>query len=221
MSYRENLLVGRNATIKAKLLLILTGLLMLSIPTSAQNDNCCGIDRQCSTNDDWVRGYYAFRNSQCAAPDFAMARSAKNEPSQSNNCCFNGWQCDSDDDWTSGYWAFRRDLCDAQSQAQGDNGNRQRQGVNGIQGLQGPSDDPGPQRLYSNRKRADEPLTVRVVNGVLVDDHGNPLRWESISFNPNNLENREDETESGVHVILQPLSRETFCEVAWYIPKCW
>ena len=104
-------------SIRAKFRLMLLALVMLSLPTSAQGDNCCGIDRQCSTNDDWVRGYYAFRNSQCAAGDLA-ATATNGEASDSNNCCFDGWQCDSDDDWTSGYWAFRRDQCEAQAQAE-------------------------------------------------------------------------------------------------------
>ena len=31
-------------------------------------DNCCFVDRQCSSNQEWVDGYWAFQNQQCSAP---------------------------------------------------------------------------------------------------------------------------------------------------------
>ena len=31
-------------------------------------DNCCFVDRQCATDQEWVDGYWAFQNGQCAAP---------------------------------------------------------------------------------------------------------------------------------------------------------
>lgn len=108
----------------AKLLPLLTALLIQSLPTIARTDNCCGIDRKCSTNAEWVSGYYAFRHGQCGAGDVAAATATNDEASTSNNCCFNGWQCSTDAEWTRGYWAFHRDQCDAQAQAA--NGNRQR-----------------------------------------------------------------------------------------------
>ena len=36
--------------------------------TSSQVNNCCSIDRQCTTDEEWTAGYYAFQNNQCAAP---------------------------------------------------------------------------------------------------------------------------------------------------------
>ena len=36
--------------------------------TSAQIDNCCFVDRQCTTDQEWTDGYWAFQNGQCAAP---------------------------------------------------------------------------------------------------------------------------------------------------------
>ena len=112
----------RNISIRAKSLLILMPLLLLAISASAQINNCCQVDRQCATDDEWVRGYYAFRNSQCAAPVESQqqghqTRSDRN-PSQSNNCCFSGWQCSTNAEWISGYWAFRNDQCSAQAQGQ-------------------------------------------------------------------------------------------------------
>ena len=31
-------------------------------------DNCCFVDRQCNSDQDWVHGYWAYQNNQCAAP---------------------------------------------------------------------------------------------------------------------------------------------------------
>ncbi len=31
-------------------------------------DNCCFVDRQCHSAQDWENGYWAFQNGQCAAP---------------------------------------------------------------------------------------------------------------------------------------------------------
>lgn len=38
-------------------------------PTEPSNiDNCCFVDRQCSSDQEWTDGYWAFQNGQCAAP---------------------------------------------------------------------------------------------------------------------------------------------------------
>ena len=108
-----------NVSTYAKPLLILLAALLLASATSAQVNNCCSIDRQCSTNDEWVSGYYAFRNGQCAAPAESQqqAHQARQDqgPSPSNNCCFSNWQCSTNEDWTSGYFAFQQDHCFSQS----------------------------------------------------------------------------------------------------------
>ena len=42
-----------------------------SPPTSsapANIDNCCFVDRQCHTDEEWTSGYWAYQNNQCAAP---------------------------------------------------------------------------------------------------------------------------------------------------------
>ena len=108
-------------TKRARLLLILTALLLVNLPASAQTDNCCSVDRQCATNDEWVSGYYAFRNSECGVPSQQQqAHQARQDqtPTHSNNCCFVGWLCDAQQEWISGYFAFQRDQCVSQSRAQ-------------------------------------------------------------------------------------------------------
>ena len=81
-------------------------------------DNCCFVDRECSTDEEWVNGYNAYQNDQCAAPSQqqqTQARQTQQTPSQINNCCFSGWQCNTDEEWTSGYWAFQNVHCAIQS----------------------------------------------------------------------------------------------------------
>ena len=31
-------------------------------------DNCCFVDRQCTTDDEWLSGYWAYQNNQCGVP---------------------------------------------------------------------------------------------------------------------------------------------------------
>ena len=37
-----------------------------SVPSNV--DNCCFVDRQCHTDEEWTSGFWAFQNNQCAAP---------------------------------------------------------------------------------------------------------------------------------------------------------
>ena len=122
----------RRFLLRAQLLFILMALFLLSNATAAQTDNCCSVDRQCATINEWVSGYYAFRNSECGAPSQQQqAQQAQQDqsPAQSNNCCFNGWQCAAEQEWISGYFAFQRDHCVSHSLENGYlyNGNQQRQ----------------------------------------------------------------------------------------------
>ena len=86
-----------------------------SAPAGAEIDNCCFVDRQCSTQEQWVSGYRAFKNNQCPAPAQPLAVNAGTPASQSaagvDNCCFLGMQCASDLDWQLGYAAFQRNQC--------------------------------------------------------------------------------------------------------------
>ena len=36
-------------------------------------DNCCFVDRQCNTNEEWQNGYWAYQNNECAAPSQSVA----------------------------------------------------------------------------------------------------------------------------------------------------
>ena len=83
-------------------------------------NNCCFVDRQCDTEDEWTSGYWAFQNNQCEAPAGSQTQSQTRGTvsEEANNCCFIGWHCDTDEEWRSGYWAFQHDQCDAPQQWQ-------------------------------------------------------------------------------------------------------
>ena len=74
-------------------------------------DNCCFVDRQCNSDQQWTDGYYAYQNGQCTAPAQSQTQTStqpvSNVPAQANNCCFVDRQCATDEDWTNGYYAFR------------------------------------------------------------------------------------------------------------------
>ena len=82
-----------------------------------QIDNCCFVDRQCTTDQQWTDGYWAFQNGQCAAPTQTQTQTqvptqpVTSTSSQIDNCCFTGWQCHSDEDWRNGYHAFQNNQC--------------------------------------------------------------------------------------------------------------
>ena len=83
--------------------------------TAAEIDNCCFVDRQCATDQQWIDGYWAYQHGQCAAPAQmpaeTSAQPAASETGVIDNCCFAGWQCNSDQEWTDGYWAFQHKQC--------------------------------------------------------------------------------------------------------------
>ena len=86
-------------------------------------DNCCFVDRQCNTDQDWTDGYYAFQNGQCAAPAQTQTQTTTQPvttiaPAVIDNCCFVDRQCSTDQDWTAGYYAFRDGQCAAPAQTQ-------------------------------------------------------------------------------------------------------
>ncbi|MCY3866001.1 MAG: SH3 domain-containing protein [Chloroflexi bacterium] len=88
--------------------------------TSSQVDNCCFVDRQCQSDQDWVSGYWAYQNNQCPAPTQPVApvspQPAASPADDVNNCCFVDRQCRSDADWANGYWAYQNGQCRAPSQ---------------------------------------------------------------------------------------------------------
>ena len=87
---------------------------------SSQVDNCCFVDRQCRSDEEWVSGYWAYRNQQCPAPSLTQTQSpaptANRSTAQVDNCCFVDRQCQSDADWTNGYWAYQNGQCGTPSQ---------------------------------------------------------------------------------------------------------
>ena len=102
-------------------LFLLLALLLLPLPTAAQNgagdiDNCCFVDRQCTTDNEWVSGYWAFQNNECTVASQPQQPAAAGEI---DNCCFIDWLCHADEEWVSGYYAFQHNYCAASSQWQG------------------------------------------------------------------------------------------------------
>ncbi len=85
--------------------------------TAAEIDNCCFVDRQCATDQQWINGYWAYQHGQCAAPAQmpaeTSAQPAASETGVIDNCCFAGWQCNSDQEWVNGYHAYQNNQCDA------------------------------------------------------------------------------------------------------------
>ncbi|MCY3865296.1 MAG: hypothetical protein OXG68_07625 [Chloroflexi bacterium] len=83
-------------------------------PATAQVDNCCFVDRQCHSDRDWIDGFYAYQNNQCAG----TAPSTSSAAGQIDNCCFVDRQCSSDQEWMDGYWAFQNNHCPASTASQ-------------------------------------------------------------------------------------------------------
>ena len=83
--------------------------------TAASIDNCCFVDRQCSSDQDWTDGYWAFQNGQCAAParrqTGASTQPVSADAATVDNCCFIGWQCATEDDWLNGFQAYQTNQC--------------------------------------------------------------------------------------------------------------
>ncbi len=88
---------------------------------TANIDNCCFVDRQCHTDQDWTEGYYAFQDNQCPAPGQTGSPSpsqpASGAPAQIDNCCFVDRQCSSALEWAAGWHAFQDNQCGAPGQS--------------------------------------------------------------------------------------------------------
>ena len=81
--------------------------------TLAQVDNCCFVDRQCGSDQEWLAGYWAFQNNQCAAPAQSQPAPAASSSTPVDNCCGIDRQCQTDQDWIKGYWAYQNNQCSA------------------------------------------------------------------------------------------------------------
>lgn len=89
-------------------------------------DNCCFVDRQCNSDQDWTDGYWAFQNNQCPAPAqspaSASSQSVSAAPAQIDNvdnCCFVNRQCSNELEWEAGYYAYQNNQCAAPGQSAG------------------------------------------------------------------------------------------------------
>ena len=103
--------------------------------SSAPIDNCCFVDRQCSSEGEWTGGFYSFQRecpvpqadtTQPPAADYAQPIGAirpapylpvsqldwsrVNEPGI-DNCCQIGWDCINDEEWQQGYRVYQASRC--------------------------------------------------------------------------------------------------------------
>ncbi len=89
-------------------------------------DNCCQVDRQCHSDQDWTNGYWAYQNGQCSNAQLLGSQSVVIPPgtdaqllgSQSivippgtDNFCGVTRECHSEADWVSGWLAFQHFQC--------------------------------------------------------------------------------------------------------------
>ncbi len=104
---------------QARAFVLMTSAILLCVAalagTASGIDNCCFVDRQCTTDREWIDGYHAYHHNQCQAP--AQSQPTGGAPAQIDNCCFVDRQCHSDQDWISGYWAFQNNQCNAPAQS--------------------------------------------------------------------------------------------------------
>lgn len=82
---------------------------------SSDINNCCFVDRQCNSDQEWVNGYWAFQRNECPVGSVSTvetsAQPISSTPAEVDNCCFTGWQCHSNADWDRGYWAYQNNQC--------------------------------------------------------------------------------------------------------------
>ena len=85
-------------------------------------DNCCYVDRQCHSDLEWMGGWHAFQNGQCAAPappqPVTPAQPGSSAPANVDNCCLVDRQCSSDQEWMGGWHAYQNGQCAAPGQPQ-------------------------------------------------------------------------------------------------------
>ena len=86
-----------------------------SAQTPSDVNNCCFVDRQCATDQEWTDGYWAFQNNQCPVSPPATRQTSTQpsttQPQSIDNCCFVDRQCTTDQQWTAGYWAYQNSQC--------------------------------------------------------------------------------------------------------------
>ena len=73
-------------------------------------DNCCFVDRQCRTDEEWVNGYNAFQNQQCGMPaqePMQTVTAPVSQPTVIDNLCYTVRTCTTPEEWVAGYHAFQ------------------------------------------------------------------------------------------------------------------
>ena len=88
--------------------------------TTEQIDNCCFVDRQCTSDREWTDGYWAYQHGQCSAPAQSQSGTTTQTgtTAQIDNCCYVDRQCNTDQEWIHGYWAYQSNQCSAPAQSQ-------------------------------------------------------------------------------------------------------
>ncbi len=83
-------------------------------------DNCCQVNRQCATNQDWVDGYHAFLRKECpvgqSSASVPSTQPVPAAPAAVDNCCYLGWECQTNAQWSNGYQAYQSNQCAAPAQ---------------------------------------------------------------------------------------------------------
>lgn len=89
------------------------------VPTNI--DNCCFVDRQCITDEEWRVGWHAFRNGSCAAPAQPQPQSHPQTQTSAksvdaslvdiDNCCHLDRECHTEAEWSAGWTAFKALEC--------------------------------------------------------------------------------------------------------------
>ena len=66
----------------------------------ADIDNCCFVNRQCNTDQEWIDGYWAYQRNECPVGASARQENARqpvsSTPAAVDNCCYLDWQCNTD-----------------------------------------------------------------------------------------------------------------------------
>lgn len=80
-------------------------------------NNCCFVDRQCMTEDEWTAGYRAYQRNECRVSTVPAQQSGSlpkttGTDSDVNNCCNLGWNCKTDHEWERGFWNFQVGQCE-------------------------------------------------------------------------------------------------------------
>ncbi|MCY3833395.1 MAG: hypothetical protein OXG85_10290 [Chloroflexi bacterium] len=98
--------------------LTITAILLCALAAGSADDidNCCFVDRQCGSEQDWIDGWQAWQNNQCQAP--AQSRTTGGAPAQVDNCCYVDRQCGSEQDWINGWQAWQNNQCGAPAPSQ-------------------------------------------------------------------------------------------------------